>query len=460
MRVCRVPRWAPTGSRILAATGSLPGGPALIIARRYRTGRPPGLKGLRRLFIALLLAATALSAASLTPASTAAAGAAPITAYRGLGSWVDIYDPRAWEDPAGVIADMASHGVRTLYLETANHRINVSLYRKPALNLFIEQAHARKMKVVAWYLPGLEDVGRDLRRSLAAINYRTPSGQRFDSFALDIEDSRVRPASLRSERVGALSRQIRAAVGDSYPLGGIIPSPVGMELRPSYWPGFPYRMVAEVYDVILPMGYYTYHGDGAAQAYRETLENVRLVREKTGRQTAPIHVIGGLGDASTGAETQAYVRALRQTGCLGGGLYDWSTTNEADWRALANVRYNLRQRPALPVPLGYLAPLGNCPQDATHPKEVFFVAPGQDGDRVLRLRLWDAQADELRLVVNWKQVRTFGSGPRWGWTNVRVVRIPARLLKRNSPNVIALVARGEAPTWRRWGVRDLTLTEE
>jgi hypothetical protein len=174
----------------------------------------------------------------------------------------------------------------------------------------------------------------------------------------------------------------------------------------------------------------------------------------------PIHVIGGLGDASTGAETRAYVRALRLTGCLGGGLYDWSTTAAADWQALANVRYNPRQRPALPVPLGFLAPLGNCRQDATHPKEVFFVAPAQNGDRVLRLRLWDVQADEVRLIVNWQDALTFAGGPRRAWTGTRTVRIPARLLKAKGENVIGVIARGDAPEWRRWGVRDLTLTAE
>ena len=35
------------------------------------------------------------------------------------------------------------------------------------------------------------------------------------------------------------------------------------------------------------MGYYTYHGDGYAHAYNETRENVRIVREQTGRPTSP-----------------------------------------------------------------------------------------------------------------------------------------------------------------------------
>ncbi|HUV38197.1 MAG TPA: hypothetical protein VMY39_01220 [Planctomycetota bacterium] len=407
--------------------------------------------------LVLVALVAVMVAVALARPAAADAGKASLVAYRGLGSWVDIYESRAWNDPAAAVADMARHGVRTLYIETANYRINTALYRKAALNVFIEEAHARGMYVVAWYLPSFRDPDRDLRRSKAAINYRTPGKQRFDSFALDIEDRSVKPASLRNKRVAALSRDIRAAVGTKYPLGGIIPSPVALEWNPPYWPDFPYKMVADVYDVIVPMGYYTFHGDGTSQAYNETLKNVSILRSKTGDSRVPIHVIGGVGDKSTAGETRAYVRALREMGCLGGSMYNWSTTDDADWRALQNVRFNPRQRPALPVAVGYAAPLGNCRQDTTHPKEVFYTASGQKGDRVLRLRLWDVQANEVRLIVNWRKVLTFTAGRKGAWTKVRKIRIPAKLLRANGRNVIGIVARGDAPDWQRWGVRDLRL---
>ena len=38
----------------------------------------------------------------------------------GMGVWVDLYDDAAWKHPATAVADMAAHGVRTLYLETSN----------------------------------------------------------------------------------------------------------------------------------------------------------------------------------------------------------------------------------------------------------------------------------------------------------------------------------------------------
>ena len=412
------------------------------------------------LLVAGLTVLIGLAIAAARPQASAAA-AASISAYRGLGTWVDMYDPRAWNDPAAAVQDMASHGVRTLYIETANYHKpqSASLFKPAALTAFIQQCHARQIKIVAWYLPGFRDLAKDYRRAMAAIEFRTPDGQRFDSFALDIEDSTVKPAGTRSARLKTLSAKIRKAVGKTYPLGGIIPSPAGMKINSSYWPDFPYKDVAAVYDVVVAMGYYTYHGDGYTHAYNETRENVSIVREQTGRPTIPIHVIAGVGDKSSGSETTAYVRALRETGCLGGSMYDWSTTNDADWRPLANVRFNKIQTPALPRDAGYAAPLGNCPGDASHPKEVFYQAAKQNGQRILHFRLWDVQADEVRLLVNWQDGGALDRGPKGRWSGVRSLAIPASMLNAKGRNVIGFVARGDAPHWQRWGVRDFTLVK-
>jgi hypothetical protein len=138
-------------------------------------------------------------------------------------------------------------------------------------------------------------------------------------------------------------------------------------------------------------------------------------------------------------------------------MYDWATTSDASWRALGNVRFNPRQTPALPRTLPYAAPLGYCSSDRTHPKEVFYETTGQDGDRVLRFRLYDVQADEVRLVVNWQDAGPLAAGPVKAWSRARTVTIPASLLKPTARNVIGFVARGDFPTWQRWGVRDVTI---
>lgn len=263
---------------------------------------------------------------------------ASVDAYRGLGSWVDIWDEKAWKDPATAVRDMKRHGVRTLYLETGNSRAPEALKNPAATATFIRTAHALDMRVVAWYLPDLQDVGRDYGRIEWAIRFRTPDGQKFDSFALDIESPAVKFPSIRNSNLATLSRRIRAAVGPSYPLGAIIPSPVGLARNGSYWSTFPYEMVADMYDVFVPMSYYTWHGDGGTAALADTLANVRILRGQKGVGNKPVHLIGGIAQDSSPAEVRAFVQAAQQTGAIGASLYSWPATNDAHWEQLKAVK--------------------------------------------------------------------------------------------------------------------------
>src|SRR5919204_4667692 len=42
------------------------------------------------------------------------------TPYRGLGTWIDIYDDAVWEHPTRSVRLMAERDVRTIYLQTSN----------------------------------------------------------------------------------------------------------------------------------------------------------------------------------------------------------------------------------------------------------------------------------------------------------------------------------------------------
>jgi len=259
-------------------------------------------------------------------------------AYRGLGSWVDIYEDKAWANPTATVADMKSHGVRTIYLETGNSRQKTAIFKPAAQSAFIRAAHARGMKVVAWYLPDLKNVNSDYSRIAAAIKFRTADGQRFDSFALDIESSAVTPVSTRNSRLDTLTKKIRKVAGASYPLGAIIPSPVGMSKNKTYWKGFPYKSLAAQYNAFVPMSYYTYHGKGAAAATADTLSNIRIIRAQPGCKTIPIHLIGGIADDSTTAEVKAFVAATQKARVSGASFYSWTGTSAAAWKALSAIK--------------------------------------------------------------------------------------------------------------------------
>lgn len=281
-----------------------------------------------------------------------------LRAYEGLGAWVDIYDPMLWRHPGDVVREMKAHGVQTLFLETSSWRVRHTIFRPGVVSAFITEAHRLGIQVVAWYVPDFFDLQRDFRRSMAAIRFRTPNGEKFDSFALDIESFRVPDPAKRSARLLQLSARIRKAVGRRYPLGAIVISPVATHRVPSGWPGFPYRALARYYDVFLPMGYYTYRTDGAAAAFNYTRDTLQLLRKDAGNPRLPIHAIGGEAGYTDGAEAKAFVDAVKRFDAIGASLYDFGTTGPEDWAHIEKVRAQRarvarqgpRQPAAAPVP--------------------------------------------------------------------------------------------------------------
>jgi hypothetical protein len=259
-----------------------------------------------------------------------------VTAYDGPGAWVDIYSRRELAKPEGVVAALDARGVRTLYLETANYRRRASqLIVHPAADArFIEAAHARGMNVVAWYLAGLKDVRADLARSRAAIQFRTPSRERFDGFALDIESTVVRSIPRRNAAVLDLSRALRRMVGPDYALGAIVPDDLSTTCRGCLWPGFPYRSLARVYDVFLPMAYSTLRVHGARNVGRYTAANLTRIRRLSGRPEIPVHPIAGLADGLNRAESMAAVKAARSSNAVGVSFYHVGRSGPEEWSAL------------------------------------------------------------------------------------------------------------------------------
>lgn len=264
--------------------------------------------------------------------ATTSAVADPLAAYRGLATWVDIYDASPYEHPRAAVRKMEQQGVKTLFLETANYRIGTAIHRPAAVSRLIDVAHRRGIRVVAWYLPSYARLKRDLRRAMAAIRFRTDDGERFDSFALDIEATVVKDIETRNRRVRSLSRRLREAVGPDYPMGAIVP-----EAGALYWPDFPYKSVARRFDVFLPMAYFTYRTSGFEGVYEFISKNVRAIRTETGDPSVAIHVIGGVAEDATARETRAYVKATVDRKTLGGSLYDFTTTTQLQWERLRKV---------------------------------------------------------------------------------------------------------------------------
>lgn len=253
--------------------------------------------------------------------------------YRGLGAWIDMFDPWVWEKPEVAVAQMHEKGATTLYLETSNYKKRNAIFKPRKVARFIVAAHAANMKVVAWYVPGFDNVRRDFKRTMAAINFKTEDGQTFDGYAMDIEATVVQSISERNYKLDRLNRKVRAAIGSGPVLGAITP-----EAGALYWPDFPYATVDKYYDVFLPMGYYTYRVDGKAAVRNYTARQVTTIRSATGNPSQPVHTIGGIAGVGTARETAGFVEGAMNHGVIGGSFYDHPITKPKEWEKLQVFR--------------------------------------------------------------------------------------------------------------------------
>lgn len=273
--------------------------------------------------------------------------------YHGYGTWVDAFDYGPAYQTAGHppsvtpddVAAMADAGVTTLYLQARRDdpRSPGGWIDKGLLDRFVVAAHDRGLRVVGWYLPTFAHVPDDLANLEAMLDYEH-DGHRLDGVAVDIEYTEAVPdIAHRNRRLVRLSQDLRAVAGDE-PLGAIVLPPVLTEVvNPDLWPAFPWAEIAPLYDVWLPMSYWTYRtpdsGYDNGATYHE--ESVRRLKRDLGLARPVIHGIGGIGDEATVADLRAFAAVLSRTGAVGGSVYDWATLSEEKRTALADAYVEL-----------------------------------------------------------------------------------------------------------------------
>ncbi|MGH9186029.1 MAG: hypothetical protein ACRD0U_09480 [Acidimicrobiales bacterium] len=296
---------------------------------------PPGAAGGR----------VGAAVARLAPASH---GTRDVGAYGGLGAWIDAFDyvpayqtggPSAVRPAA--VDDMAAQGVTTLFVQAARNdpRSPNGIADREVLAQFLVRAHRAGLRVVAWYLPRFADIEVDLRNLLLLHEFEV-LGHRFDGLAVDIEFTEDVPDHAeRGQRLLTLTQQLRERVGDDA-LGAIVLPPVQTEvINPRLWPDFPWGALAPLYDVWLPMSYWTFRSadSGYQDAYTYNEESIRRLRANLDRPTVPVHAIGGIGDALRPGDLDRFGASLVATDAVGGSIYDWATLSPADRADLAGA---------------------------------------------------------------------------------------------------------------------------
>ena len=282
-----------------------------------------------------------------SPTAQPATGPAPapvhrgdLRVYAGVGTWVDAYDfsrEYGGKTPYTAVDEMARAGVRTIYLQAAKEgpKSPHPLLSQDRLALWLTRAHARGIRVVAWYLPLFENPARDRAHFEAILRFRA-SGQSFDAVGMDIEWRGEKNVRVRNERLVALTQWLRKRA-PQMPLAGIVLPPVVTDvIAPKYWTPFPWDYLRNHYDVWMTMGYWTNRkaDSGWRDPYRYTTENVRLLRDHLRRPSAPVHVVGGIGYGNGAQDLALFRRAAADTGSIGLSLYDWATASPAAHRAL------------------------------------------------------------------------------------------------------------------------------
>ena len=265
--------------------------------------------------------------------------------FRGLGTWVDVYDwSPSWvefKNPGAKppftlsrIDRMAEAGVQVLYLQTAKTPFPDPLDGDLARSI-VNRAHAQGMRVVAWYLPTHADNGVDVAHLEAALALGV------DGVGLDIEDrSTVPDVATRNQRLIDLARWFRAA-HPTTPFAAItLPQVVTEVINPAYWPNFPWMALRDSFDAWMPMSYWSNRtvASGYRDGYRYTAENIDRLRAAIAKPDAVVHPIGGIANEITMEQIDAFVWAAAEKGAIGISLYDDGVGTVEQYHRMATFR--------------------------------------------------------------------------------------------------------------------------
>ena len=273
-----------------------------------------------------------LAAAPLTPdlarepgvdhVVPARAGALPL----GVGMWLYVPEEIEGGNVDALVARAEQVGLTHVYVRTGSSR--GGFYAQPYMDELLPKAHAAGIRVYGWDFPYLEDVDADVSRALAAVTYTTPSGDRLDGFAADIETA-SEGTNLSAEGALAYAEGLRAAVGGAYPLVAVVPRP-----SPQMQTRYPYQAVVPHFDAVAPMTYWLNR-----QPETDVVNDVNFL-SGFGKPVIPIGQAydggpeGGRPGSPPPEEIQRFLAGAQQVGAAGTSFWSWQHANQAIWDTL------------------------------------------------------------------------------------------------------------------------------
>ncbi len=244
-------------------------------------------------------------------------------------------------DANAIVARARASGIRAIELRVAYGPFSqITPDDGPTIDALLDAAASNGIAVLAWTVPR-STAFEDLATAVRMARYRTARGARFAGLAVDLErgGDYLGNGAPGYAALGAYLGGLRAALGPRYPLVATVEDPFLEHLSGA---DYPYRAIARDASALQPMAYWRMLSRRAVtpDAVRAALRGTYAATLREAGRNVPIDIGGQTaGDGPRGAppagEIDAAIDESRRLGALGITFFDWSATNEAQWRAIA-----------------------------------------------------------------------------------------------------------------------------
>jgi hypothetical protein len=273
-------------------------------------------------------AASPPSAVAAAPAAAPAAASVRLPLPTGKGMW--IWHPAQTEggDPNAIVARAQAVGLTHVYVWLGS---SVSGFATPDfLNAFLPVAHAHGLRVYGWDFPYLNDADKDVDRAVNDIAYTTPSGDRIDGFAADIE-LRSMGVNISTATADVYTKDLRQRVGPGYPLIAVVPRPSAELIN------YPFNEVIRNFDAVAPMVYWLNRDPvadvvGAMQSLAQFHKPILPIGQAYDGQTE-----GGPHGVPPRPQLLAFMQHAEALGATGISWWSWQHADQQAWDAIRDA---------------------------------------------------------------------------------------------------------------------------
>jgi hypothetical protein len=271
------------------------------------------------------------TAVTAAPAPPNVHGAVPV----GKGMW--IWQPEKAEggNAQAIVAKAQRFGLNYIYVRTGSSK--AGFQNAGFLDALLPAAHAAGLRIYGWDFPYLDDIGADVARASQAAHYKTPSGDRIDGFAADVE-FRSMGVNLSNDTTGFYGYALRDAVGPGFPLVAVVPRPSPRITN------YPYESMTKMFDAIAPMIYWL--NNDPALAVQQTWARLAPL----GKPLIPVGQAydgaadGGPPGVPNRGSIHRFMGAVADMGGTSVSFWSWQHATDEVWQAVSDAA--LYQLPA------------------------------------------------------------------------------------------------------------------